>query len=175
VEIAQKYADNLKEWRDKFPAPPVQSNSAIGENQGEDADKTKGDDDKTTATGDDKAKDDDNNDKKMTVGTTLSPEELDSYGEKIVKEGMFPDGTPNSLQSLRLVLATAKNGKSRVRLHNVGKKDVTVPTNTFVGKGGPGVFVWLGSQTLPDSEKKYAWKYVRITSHTRDVVARANA
>ena len=123
VEIAQKYTDDLKEWREKFPAPPVQSNSAIGENKAEDADKTKGDDDKTTATGDDKAKDDDNNDKKITVGTTLSPEELDSYGEKIVKEGTFPDGTPNSLQSLRLVLATAKNGKSRVWLHNVGKKD----------------------------------------------------
>ena len=125
----------MKEWREKFPAP-VQSNSAIGENQAEDAGKTKGDDDKTTATGDDKAKDGDNKDKEITVGMTLSPEELDSYGERIVKEGTLPDGMPNSLQSLRLVLATAKNGKSRVWLHNVGKKEVTVPINTFVGTGG---------------------------------------
>ena len=42
VEIAQKFTDDLKEWREKFPAPPVQSTSAIGENKAQDADQTTG-------------------------------------------------------------------------------------------------------------------------------------
>ena len=168
VELPQDAKDNVATWREKFPAP---SDSAIGENetpqnqvqdQGtqakEESDKTNTKDETTIA-----------------VGTALSPEELESYGEQVVKEANFPDSNPSSHQLMRLALAKTKNSKRRVWFHNIGKKDISLNINTFVGKGGPGAFVSLVAQSLPESKQKHAWKYNRITNHKKDSSSSANA
>ena len=169
VDLPADAAANLKSWREQFAAPPPTSDSAIGEDDKQD-ENTEGNTGGNTE-GNTEGKPED---KKIAVGEVASPEELESYGEKVAKEVSLPDSTPTNMSTSRLVLAKTKSGKNHVWLRNVGKKDVTTPVNLFVGQGGPGQFVSLVAAQIAAPAQKFAWKYNRITNHKKDSATHAN-
>jgi len=57
---------------------------------------------------------------------------------------------------------------------NTAEQTVVVPTGTYLGQAGPGVFISVVANPLTEVQKPFAWRWTRITSHKRDSADAAN-
>ena len=70
-----------------------------------------------------------------------------------MKEVTFPEGSPHVFDNMRLALGKTAEDKRRVWFHIIGAKDITMPVNTFCGRGGDGNFHSLVASALPQEKK----------------------
>ena len=49
-----------------------------------------------------------------------------------------------------------------------------MPAGTFLGRGGPGSFVSLVKDPVPEAKMPFCWKYTRITGYKKDTAELGN-
>ena len=170
----------LKQWQEKYPRPDApaiggDNNDNAGQGQGQGEGQGQGQDGDGAAIGASNGEGNSGNSAtaENAGACVASLAELEKLGEKIAAEISLPD-PKGQIKDLRLALAVTKDNKRRVWIHNIGKKDIVLPVNTYLGRGGNGAFVSLVAGPLSENQKGFAWKFNRLTSHKRDLAESAN-
>jgi len=110
------------------------------------------------------------------AGTIVaSQQEVEKAGESIVKQEKLPSVQGPIYKKLQLVLCAKPNGGHRMWLVNTSEQQVSVPTGTYLGQAGPGIFVSVANTALTEEQKPFAWRWNRTTNHKRDSAGAANA
>jgi hypothetical protein len=92
---------------------------------------------------------------------------LEDVGDTILQSAAI-SSTVSAHKVIRVVLTRTRSGSRRVWMHNTSQTDVSLPSGTFFGHGGPGTFISLVQQALEPSKEKCAWRWTRISTHKRD-------
>jgi hypothetical protein len=95
-------------------------------------------------------------------------------GDEIVSEVPLPSGHADVKLALGKVVAADGAEMVRVWLHNSSNKQVALPGGAFLGQGGPGSFVNLVQNALPEAQVSFAWRYTRFTGYKKDNAELAN-
>ena len=111
----------------------------------------------------------------MIAPTALTP--VLSGRNEIIKEVDLLPGGSTATQRIKVCLTAAAvgaNNTKQVWLHNPSDKVVSLPAGSFLGRGGPGTFLSLVKDTVPEEKLPFSWRYTRITSHQKDNTQLAN-
>ena len=119
----------------------------------------------------------DSNDGVAKVGSKATADELSTlFKHEVIKEVGLPEGGVAGAQHIKLCLTAAVGADKtkRVWFHNSQTKPVSLPAGTFLGRGGPGSFVSLVKDPVPEEKMPFCWKYTRITGYKKDNAELAN-
>ena len=119
----------------------------------------------------------DSNDVVAKVGSNATADELStSFKHEIIKEVDLPPGGSAAASHIKLCLTAAvgANKTKHVWLHNASDKVVSLPPGTFLGRGGPGNFLSLVKDTVPEERLPFSWRYTRLTGYNKDNAQLAN-
>ena len=166
VGLNKEQEDMFKQWRKEFPRQEPQQPQPAAVNPNPDSNPEPAPE---PAVGGDSAV--------AKVGSQATADELkNSFKHEIIKEVDLPAGGVAGAAHIKLCLTAAVGAASTklVWLHNSHAKPVSLPAGTLLGRGGPGGFVSLVRDKVPDEKLAFSWRFTRLTGFKKDNAELAN-
>ena len=169
-ELAEQFA----KWRVQYPRPAPESETAAAPNAAEGAPGANAT--SAQAAGAANGASGEGDGETAETGTIMANQEMveNKLGETVVKRNTLPPVPMPVYKKHEIVLCRKKCGGHRPWLVNLTDQGTVLPTGTYLGLAGPGQFISIVTTPLTEEQKRFAWRWTRITNHKRDIAESGN-